>query len=186
MKIYRVVVWSLVPVLLPIVVLDAEKIASVYKKVGDELVAIRQAFPESQPKVYRILDHVDQLYKKAKSAVQKREELAAQLAKQTQETEALQKETAQLKQTLEKNQQELARAQARLEQEKARTSFLAQEEKKLLVKEKKLNVAAKQPQKSEAQEKIEEKSPDELLSMIDEDDLQNLNLTSTSDPRSPR
>ncbi|MBY0353014.1 hypothetical protein K2W90_01460 [Candidatus Babeliales bacterium] len=186
MKIYRLVVWSLVPVILPLVSLNAEKIASVYKKVGDELVAIRQAFPEAQPKVYRILDHVDQLYKKAKSAVQKREELAAQIAKQTQEAQALQQEVVHLKQALAQSQQELSRAQARLEQEKARTSFLAEEEKKLLEKEKKLNVAAKQPQKSEAQEKIEEKSPDELLSMIDEDDLQNLNLTSTSDPRSPR
>ncbi|QQR49796.1 hypothetical protein IPF37_03065 [bacterium] len=195
MKISCVGIWVLSFLLVPAIFLNADNLETFYKKVGEELVAIRQEFPQSQPKVYRILDHVDQLYKKAETAMKKKEELVAQkdaltaqLTKHNQEMTTLQQEVAQLKQAFEKNQQELARAHARLKQEQGRVVDLAKQ-KKVLQQKKHVDICAEenaeQPLLAD-QEKIEEKSSDELLSMINDDDLQNLNLTSTSDPMSPR
>lgn len=195
MKIHCAGIWVLSFLLVPAIAVNADNLETFYKKVGEELVAIRQEFPQSQPKVYRILDHVDQLYKKAETAMKKKEELVvqkneltAQVTKHNQEMMTLQQKVVQLTQALEKNQQELSRARACLKQEQGRVVDLAKE-KKVLEQKKHLDSHADQNAEqslSAEQEKIEEKSSDELLSMINDDDLQNLNFTSTSEPMSPR
>jgi hypothetical protein len=47
-----------------------KKIDVIYKRIGNELVGIRKQYPNSQSKIYHILDLVDNMYKASKNSYQ--------------------------------------------------------------------------------------------------------------------
>jgi len=165
-----------------------------YKKVGTELVGIRKEYPATQPRIYRLLDRIDKIYNTVKTSLNAQQDMQAQLKEKNLETMTLQNELVSMKGKLDSVQEKfemttknLEIATKSLEIEKKYSDKLAQEKTELLTKkhkqkrEQKKNNREKKKKKKELTRKDEYHDLDETLSK-----LQSLNLTSSSDPSSPR
>lgn len=113
-------------------------ILDVHKKVTDGLISIRKDYPESQPKVYALLDQVNKLFSSAKTAYQKSVGAKKLLQDKTSENASLKQELALLKGDAVKNKQALEIAEVdlrkKLEEEHATVERLSKEKKDLLTK----------------------------------------------------
>jgi len=187
-------------------VMAAESIDVAYKKVGDELVAMRKKYQDTQPVVYLILDQVDKIYNVAKELTDERSELHKQVAikeveikemlkAKEMENISLQNETIALKSVLDAMQHKLEVSTKNLELEKKYSNKLRYDVAKLL-----------QDKTALQQSKEENSETDKLQQYLQETQplkkrskpaakkkaarykavVQNLNLSSTSEPSSPR
>lgn len=125
-----------------------------YKKIGDDLIAIRKEFVGAQSRVFSVLDQIDKLYNITKSTLQQNQELSQTIKKQATENTwlknevlSVRKELSSTKKTLETAQSSVDEVHAKLAQEKEQAQLLAQEKNKLAGRvedlEKQKKVAAK-------------------------------------------
>jgi len=129
-------------------------VQSLYKKIGDDLIAIRKEFVGAQSRVFSVLDQIDKMYNITKSTLQQNQELSQTIKKQATENTwlknevlSVRKELAATKKTLETAQSSIDDAHTKLAQEKEQAQLLAQEKSKLVGQvedlEKQKKVAAK-------------------------------------------
>ena len=117
---------------------DGSTMLEIHKKITEGLIGFRKEYPESQPKVYALLDQVNKLFTTAKTAIQKGAGVKKLLQDKTAENAMLKNELAQLKgdvvttkKTLEVSQSDLHK---KWEEEHATVERLTQERKELLNK----------------------------------------------------
>lgn len=164
----------------------AEQMQELYKKIGEELIAIRKQFTEAQPKIYLVLDQLDKMYGIAKSGLQRKKEIKKNLKEKEREVVALKKELEKTKselvlaqQTSAASQQALSEVSQKFDVERQQSLLLANEKDKLVEKIKTIAESSRQV----AEEKrilAQAKTSD-----VDEE-LQNLTRNSTSEPSSSR
>ncbi len=168
---------------------NSETIQTLYKSIGDGLVAIRKSHPESQQKVYSVLDHINHMYSMAKKANTQKQHLENELKTKESENMILQEELIKDKNLSQNPDEQLKTLSENLEKEKKHTQTL----QSTIKKKEQLLVQKKEKQKEEFQEKelkkalLEfeqpEKQPQKLAQTKEP---QNLNRTSISEPSSPR
>ena len=57
----------------------ADELQGVYAEVTNDLISIRKEYPTVQPKIYKLLDQVDKLFKQTKAVHAERDELRKKL-----------------------------------------------------------------------------------------------------------
>jgi len=117
---------------------DGPTMLEMHKKITEGLIGFRKEYPDSQPKVYALLDNVNKLFNTAKTAIQKGAGVKKLLQDKMTENSLLKNELAQLKgavdttkKTLEVTQSDLYK---KLEEEQAIVQRLTMERKELLNK----------------------------------------------------
>lgn len=106
-------------------------IQDLYKNIGDQLVEIREQFPESQSKIYGVLDQIGQLYSIAKHKREKVHRIKELIKTKDLENIALQNEIITLKSELDLTQIKIDETSRTLAHERARSFKLAEEKQKL-------------------------------------------------------
>jgi hypothetical protein len=112
-------------------------IQDLYKNIGDQLVSIREQFPESQPKIYAVLDQIGKLYSLAKNKREEVHHIKELIKTRDLENIALQNEVITLKSELDITQMKIDETSRTLAQERARSFKLAEEKQKLVVEKEK-------------------------------------------------
>lgn len=170
----------------------AKELEELYKKVGENLVSIQKEYPQSQQKIYLVLDQVDKLYNLSLKKGEKNKRLKTLLKEKEHENQALNKHISTLKKGLSETTNKLDVTSKNLEQERSLVTTLIQENKVLATAQQESNkkqvVAAQQQKKNvlmaetalPANNKVQQPLEQEL------DALQNLNLNSACEPKSPR
>ncbi|KKQ49802.1 MAG: hypothetical protein US69_C0002G0077 [candidate division TM6 bacterium GW2011_GWF2_38_10] len=168
---------------------------AVYKQITNELVTIRKEHKATQPRVYAILDQVDRMNTLSKTMYQKKQKLeqsAAEASKQMhaleQENQTLKGEIDSLKQKLEITTRVLEQASEKLIKEKNRAKSRSQECKNLQGKITQIerDLSTKNLHQ-ELNEKVSKSVEAEVAAQLQNlAAAQNLSLTSTSAPSSPR
>lgn len=176
----------------------ADKLASLYKHVGDELVSIRKEFPQSQRKVYMVLDKIDQLYNASKLSCEKKRRFKELLKTRDKENSSLNNEVIVLKSELDAVNGKLDTITQNYSLTQSKMHKLALENKELVTRE---VVRSKQEEDAQVRaqrvkefknrehaegENFAEKSLKREEAFASLDKNHSFNLTSTSDPSSPR
>ncbi|MFA5075325.1 MAG: hypothetical protein WC436_04450 [Candidatus Babeliales bacterium] len=148
---------------------NQELIQKLHKKIGDDLLSIKQEFPQSQSKVYSVLDQVCKIYQVAKNNIEKKRKLKEiikvkdeQYKTLTNRTNLLKNKFSDLSKEFEISKQNLASLNKKLEKKEIALTMLNQEKNNL-----------------NKDNKIKKNNLDLI------DDNQSLNLTSTWEPSSP-
>lgn len=162
---------------------------SLYKQIGNQLVSIKKEYPACQSKIYLVLDQVDKMYNLAKTKNQQTEHLKETLKTKELENGTLQNEFVTVKNALDTTQAKLEATIRSLEQEKKLVAKLTEEKRTLLAKK-------QTEHEKKATKELTPQAQDNTLSKQAPQDLsdfetqiakgQSLNLTSTSEPNSPR
>jgi len=134
-------------------------VQDLYKKIGDDLIAIRKEFVGAQSKVFSVLDQIDKMYNITKSTLQKNQELAKTVKRHVTENAwlknevvSVRKELSSAKKTLESAQNSIDDAHVKLANEKEQAQLLVQEKSKL----------ADRVQDLEMQKKVAKKSAEDI------------------------
>lgn len=159
-----------------------ERIDTIYKQIGDQLITIKKAYPTSQSKVYLALDQIDKMYNIAKTKNQQNEQLQESLKNKDLENTALHQELSSLKASHDNVQAQLEATKYQLDQERKLVAQLSHAQKETVNKER---IAANSLAQNNL-EKQESSALQELETEIAQQGNQNLNRTSTSEPNSPR
>lgn len=112
-------------------------IQALYKTIGDQLVEIREQFPDSQAQVYGVLDRIGQLYSIAKKKREKVNQMKELLKTKDLENISLQNEVVSLKSELDATQSKVDETFRNLAHERARSFKLAEEKEKLVLEKNK-------------------------------------------------
>jgi phosphoglycerate-specific signal transduction histidine kinase len=178
-----------------------EQIQYLHKDIGGDLMSIRKEFTAAQPKIYSILDRLDKMYNLAKTEVEKSDEIKTELDNKLYENKRLQDELAMLRTKLQSTEKALDHSikkitdvNKELQVEKIQTAILSREKKEL---DQEKNVLRSQMSglhtnndKSDIDKK--ESVAENILKQLTEEEKhilktsQNLSLSSTSAPNSPR
>ena len=179
-----------------------EQINLLHKDIGNDLMSIRKEFTAAQPKVYSLLDRIDRMYNIAKISAEEAHVTKQELKDKLSDNKKLQCEISTLKNKLQTAEKELDKFAKKftylnkeLQIEKVQTAILSRE-KNELDKEKdelqgemtRLNVESRintDNKKDIISESIlSELTEDEKRTLLKTS--QNLSLSSTSAPSSPR
>lgn len=148
---------------------------TLYKQIGDQLVNIKKEYPACQSKIYVVLDQVDKMYNMAKIKGQQSDQLKETLKNKELENGALQNELVAVKTTLDTTHAKLETTMRNLEQEKKLVAKLSEE---------KNGDDHRQTKDSTTTQKQVSTELADFEAQVTKD--QSLNLTSTSEPKSPR
>lgn len=155
-----------------------------YKKITDGLISLRKEFSGSQSQVYPLLDQVDKMYSLSKNIYDKRKMLEQQIndvvlhqKNLEEENQALKDENGTLKHKLEVTNKVLEEASVKLVTESQRAQARSKENKSLQQQ------VAQAKKNTENVQHVEADVAEQLRSLAA---TQNLSLTSTSAPSSPR
>ena len=174
-----------------------EQMQVLHKDIGNELMSIRKEFTAAQPKIYSLLDQINRMYNLAKVSLEKKHQLKIDLKNKIAENQKIQSDLNLLKTKLHETEVErdkysksFTSLNKELQIEKVQSAILSREKKEL------------DQEKHELQNKIIDAKDDKynkkdmitdsiLKDLTDEEkDLlktsQNLTLSSTSAPSSPR
>ncbi|KKQ33057.1 MAG: hypothetical protein US49_C0003G0085 [candidate division TM6 bacterium GW2011_GWF2_37_49] len=174
-----------------------EQMQVLHKDIGNELMSIRKEFTAAQPKIYSLLDQINRMYNLAKVSLEKKHQLKIDLKNKIVENQKIQSDLNLLKTKLheaeaerDKYSKSFTSLNKELQIEKVQSAILSREKKEL------------DQEKHELQNKIIDAKDDKynkkdmitdsiLKDLTDEEkDLlktsQNLTLSSTSAPSSPR
>lgn len=110
---------------------NKDSLETTYKNVVDELVNVGKAHPVSQPKVYAVLDQLDQIHATAKYTLEQEAVLRETVKKKEAEIAALQQDMLLMKTDHDGVQQKLSAMSKKLEAEKKQSKLVAEEKKKL-------------------------------------------------------
>lgn len=187
----------------------AADVSELYGSIGRKLAEVKRLAPACAAKISSVLDDVDRMYKATSMSVQQDSVTLKELETRTLESTVLQKELLAAKQESEILKQTLHEAQLKMlaltkdvEKERVQVQLLKEQNTQLLQKtapaqtdlisaeisklDKQLAIGggAASSTMNTGQEKIENKAPQDAkkVALLH----QNLNLTSTSDPNSPR
>jgi len=134
-------------------------VQDLYKKIGDDLIALRKEFVGAQSKVFSVLDQIDKMYNITKSTIQKNQELVKTVKRHVTENTwlknevvSVRKELSTAKKTLESAQNSIDDAHVKLANEKEQAQLLVQEKSKL----------ADRVQDLETQKKVAKKTADAI------------------------
>jgi putative ubiquitin-RnfH superfamily antitoxin RatB of RatAB toxin-antitoxin module len=182
--------------------INSQQLTRLYKSMGDELTDLRKKNPGIESKIYLLLDQVDRIYNISKNVIQTKRAYKDRVKTKKQENGILQNEIFNLKNELDVAKNELGIFNKKLEEtkvsldnEKIKAEGLSKEKKILeeqMVQMEVIEPAKKDPQKEEINlakhimpslKKGHHLTEEELYK---NENLHSLNLTSTSDPRSPR
>jgi chromosome segregation ATPase len=159
-----------------------EQLQDMYKKVAEGLITIRKEYPQSQSKVYTMLDHLDKLYALAKNDTQKSQILEKKLQEKTAENTQLKNELTSVKGEIHTARKTLEAAKSsvdqRIEEDKQHIQQLTQERNTLVTK------VAHLEEQLNAKKQAKDDSKNELVALADTNHP-NLNRISTSEPNSP-
>ncbi len=102
----------------------SDDVQAVYSEVTRDLISMRKEFPVAQPKIYKLLDQVDKLFKQAKAVQAERDELRKKLLERQvelrEQLEASKKSFEMAKLELTKKLEEQQRKAQSVEQERDR------------------------------------------------------------------
>lgn len=137
-----------------------------HKKVGFELISIRKEFNATQPKIYALLDHIDKMNRLMHEVHNKKVTYKKKYHDLTSQTDLLKNKNLLLKEKVQALTEELEKAAQNLAQEQQLSATLKDEHDRL-------------SKKTITQETDKQ-------SVLNNQENQSLNLTSTSEPTSPR
>ncbi|MFA5306354.1 MAG: hypothetical protein WC365_02800 [Candidatus Babeliales bacterium] len=164
---------------------DAEQLQDLYKKIADGLISMRKESPQSQTKIYAMLDQLDRLYSIAKNCGGKIQSLEKKYQEKLAENTTIKNELTQIKTDMHSVRKSLETAKnnldQKLEDDKTRIQSLSQERSTLLTK-----VAHLEEQLNSKKHSFEQKN--DLVAMVDQkldESHPNLSRISTSEPMSP-
>ncbi|MBM3887084.1 hypothetical protein FJ364_04075 [Candidatus Dependentiae bacterium] len=182
--------------------------SQLYRKIGRKLTDIKKEAPTCGNKISSVLDDVDRMYNLINSSLHTDETTMKELETRTIESAVLQKELLLAKQESENLKQSLQAAQIQVEKEHAQVVLLKEQHMQLVEKQSlqsdlisaELSKIDKQltpdiEKNKEGASVIQAKEQDKMVASPKESHGggqkiailgQNLNLTSTSDPSSPR
>lgn len=165
-----------------------EQMQMLHKEIGVELMSIRKEFTAAQPKIYSLLDRIDRMYNLAKIALEKRQKLKIDLKNKISENKKMQSDLNALKTKLHETEVELDKASKKfaslnkeLQIEKVQSAILSRE---------KMELDQERDEKNKNSKK--DLIPEHILKDLTEEEKallktsQNLSLSSTSAPSSPR
>lgn len=112
-----------------------------HKQMVDDLVSIRKDHPDSQPRVYSILDRLDKVYGTAQERFDEQEGLSDIVKKKDSEISALKHDVATLKHEHDEMKQLLKAADEKWEHERQQSKLYAEEKRSL---EKKIQMLKEQ------------------------------------------
>jgi len=175
------------------IVNGADTSQELYTSIANDLIEIRKKYPDTQAKMYSLLDRIG----KMNAIVQKTEEqhlvLSTTIQKKEKETSITKSENDRLKQELVTVKSDLEIAKKKLEEEQTVAKGLAEKQKTLLTHVDQLRVAhERQKAKKEKQQVLESKDHSSQDSLLIDDvsaylnQPQSLRRNSTSEPTSPR
>lgn len=177
-----------------------EQIQEIHRDIGNELMGIRKEFTAAQPKIYALLDRVDRMYNLAKNSAEKKHLLKIDIQNKNTEIKKLNSDLVTLKNKLQVTEKELEKYSNKfiqldkeLQVEKVQAAILSRE-KMELAHEKHILQSQMSNIKSEPVKEDSKKDmiPESILSNLTEEEKdilknsQNLSLSSTSAPSSPR
>lgn len=164
---------------------DIEQLQDIYKKIADGLISMRKESPQSQTKIYAMLDQLDKLYSIAKNGGTKIHLLEKKYQEKVAENTAVKNELTQIKTDMHNVRKSLETAKnsldQKLEDDKERIQNLSQERSALLTK-----VAHLEEQLGSKKRSLDQKN--DLVAMVDQkidESHPNLSRISTSEPMSP-
>lgn len=171
-----------------------EQMQALHKEIGNELMSIRKEFTAAQPKVYSLLDQINKMYNLAKVSIEKKHKLKVDLNNKIAENQKIHEDLNSLKSKLHDTELELdkyskkfASLDKELQIEKVQSAILSREKKELTQERHELENKIVQDKDSK-----KEIIPESLLKDLTEEEKdlikssQNLTLSSTSAPSSPR
>ena len=164
---------------------DIEQLQDLYKKIADGLISMRKDSPQSQTKIYAMLDQLDKLYSIAKNGGLKNQSLEKKYQEKIAENTTIKNELTQIKTDMHSVRKSLETAKnsldQKLDEDKARIQSLSQERSALITK-----VAHLEEQLGSKKRSLEQKN--DLVAMVDQkldESHPNLSRISTSEPMSP-
>jgi chromosome segregation ATPase len=178
-----------------------EQMQLLHKEIGNDLMSIRKEFTAVQPKIYSLLDRIDRMYNVAKTAVEKKRELKNELKNKVSENKKILTELNSLKiklseteNALENSTKKFTSINKELELEKVQSAILSREKKELAQEKDDLQNQMTNINFVNEKNKYNKKDliPENILKGLSEDEKdllktsQNLSLSSTSAPSSPR
>jgi phosphoglycerate-specific signal transduction histidine kinase len=180
-----------------------EQIQILHKDIGSDLMSIRKEFTAAQPKVYSLLDRIDKMYNLAKVAAEKKDLIKTELKNKISENKRLQSELSNLKikiltaeKELENSSKKFTSLNKELQVERVQTAILSREKKEISQEKNELQaqITDSSPNNGKTKEskKGSNSDTDSLLKSLTEEEKnilktsQNLSLSSTSAPNSPR
>lgn len=167
---------------------DTNNIGVLYQEIGHKLAEVKKTNPTHATKISSIFDSLDRLYQVASNAVKKDAEMQQELETRTLESTVLQKELLTAKQESENLKQMLDEAQIKikkLEKEQATLAALnAKKQHSINMASNNTTTQSEMHQTYNSYKKYAQGTAD--YGQNTEMSPQNLNLTSTSEPSSPR
>jgi chromosome segregation ATPase len=164
---------------------DVEMLQELYKKIASGLISIRKEYPQSQTKIYAMLDQLDKLYSLAKNDEQKSLSLEKRFQDKVAENATIKNELSQIKSDMHNARKSLETAKSNLDQkledDRSRIQSLSQERSSLLSK-----IAHLEAQLGTKKRSLDQKN--DLVAMDDQkidETHPNLSRISTSEPISP-
>jgi chromosome segregation ATPase len=180
-----------------------EQIQILHEDIGSDLMSIRKEFITTQPKIYSLLDRINKMYNLAKVAAEKKGLIKNELKNKITENKKLQTELSNLKNKLLTAEKELENSANKftsvnkeLQVERVQTAILSREKKEISQEKNELQAQMTNFPPNNVKNKESKKDSitdtDNLLKSLTEEEKnilktsQNLSLSSTSAPNSPR
>jgi len=168
----------------------------VYTSVANDLIEIRKKYPDTQEKIYSILDRIGKMNAIVQKVEEQQHSLTASIAKKDKESSLTKNENDRLKQELVAVKSDLEVAKKKLEEEQMVAKGLEAKQKTLLSHVDQLRVAHEQQKERKEKKVFEAKDASGQDSSLMEDvnnylnqsqsQPQSLRRNSTSEPTSPR
>jgi chromosome segregation ATPase len=172
----------------------------VYTSVANDLIEIRKKYPDTQEKIYSILDRIGKMNSIVQKAEEQQYSLTSSIAKKDKESSLTKNENDRLKQELATVKSDLDVAKKKLEEEQMVAKGLEAKQKTLLTHVDQLRVAHEQQKERKEKKAFEAKDVPGQDSLLIEDvnnylnqsqdqhqsQPQSLRRNSTSEPTSPR
>ncbi|MFH1643611.1 MAG: hypothetical protein ABIA74_00340 [bacterium] len=168
-----------------------QAVQQLHQKISNDLISLRKEYPTAQSTIYPILDEVGQMYKISRNMIQKKKDMKQKFLDQNKVLETISLENNELKQSVNDTQKlsldkqkEFEELNNKLKTSQVQLAFLVREREEL---GKRINQLENQQLQQLEKIDINKNNIEEQMehdSQMPED--QNLNLTSISEPSSPR